>query len=400
MKANWAERKLSEVARIEGGGTPKRTHPEYFSGDIPWITPTDLDAIGTICRKIRARESITEVGLKNSSAKLVPAGSVLFSSRATIGKIAITDIPCATNQGFANFIPDQSIIDPEYLAYALSGKRSEITNLAGKTTFLEVPRGRLKEFKIPVPPLEEQRRIVARIKECMERVEEIERLRSEANTEAIALSLATFADFVHDLSESDAPIVKLGDVVTSCKYGSSKKSDYENNGLPILRMGNIKEGKLDVSDLKRVQLSATEAKKYLLQDGDILVNRTNSLELVGKSGLFQGLDGDWVYASYLVRLRVDGNKAIPSYVNGIINSRIGREYVLRTARRAIGQVNINAKEIQAMPFPLPPLEIQAALVEKNELTGPIIGSIREEHASPDISHLRDAILRKAFAGEL
>lgn len=293
--------------------------------------------------------------------------------------------------------PKENLIDPDYLHHILNNESFWIRGGSAQP-FVKV-RDSLKQ-RIPVPPLEEQRRIVARIKECMERVEEIERLRLEANAEAIALSLATFADFVYDLSKSEAPIVALGDVVTSCKYGSSKKSDYESDGFPILRMGNIKEGKLDVSDLKRVKLNSSEAKKYLLQDGDILVNRTNSLELVGKSGLFRGLRGDWVYASYLVRLRIDENKAIPSYINGIINSRIGREYVLKTARRAIGQVNINAKEIQAMPIPLPSLEIQAALVEKNELTAPITGSIREEYASSEVSHLRDAILRKAFSGEL
>ena len=124
------------------------------------------------------------------------------------------------------------------------------------------------------------------------------------------------------------------------------------------------------------------------------------MELVGKSAVIKGLPGDWVYASYLIRLRVDKTKALPTYVNAMINSRIGRNYVYRTARRAIGMVNINAQEIQRMPLPLPPIDEQQSLVDKMNETEPIINELSGQFRADGITYLRESILRKAFAGEL
>ena len=104
------------------------------------------------------------------------------------------------------------------------------------------------------------------------------------------------------------------------------------------------------------------AEKYLLSPGDVLVNRTNSLELVGKAATFDRQDGEWAYASYVVRIQVDTERVLPEFVTATINSRIGRRYVLRTARRAIGMVNINAKEMAGFPIPLPPRMFNVSLL--------------------------------------
>src|SRR5262245_56210840 len=109
--AGWIEYRLGELADIQGGGTPSRKVDTYFGGDIHWVTPTELPPIGQIAILGDTRETITKAGLSNSSAKLIPCGAVLFSSRASVGKIALTTRPCATNQGFANFVPRSERID-------------------------------------------------------------------------------------------------------------------------------------------------------------------------------------------------------------------------------------------------------------------------------------------------
>ncbi len=397
---HWKQYRLDEIALIQGGGTPPRSEASYFGGNIPWVTPSDLPSIGLVTKLKKTKEGITESGLANSSAKLIEAGSILFSSRASIGKIAVTDKPCTTNQGFANFTPKRDIIDTWFLAYLLCRYTQDIKTLAGKTTFLEIPRKRLNEFKVDIPEISEQRRIVARIKECLERVDEIEKMRKEAKFDLEMLRSAVFADYIESIIESEFQNSILGDAVAECKYGTSKKSNSDKCGFPIIRMGNIQSGRLVTTDLKHVELPKKEEKKYLLQDGDILINRTNSLELVGKSAIYKGLPGDWVYASYLIRLRVDPAKAIPEYVNAVINSRIGRNYVSRTARRAIGMVNINAQEIKRMPIPLPSLGEQEAIIDKINEAEPLIDEMVAFFQDNGLSHLRDSILRKAFAGEL
>ncbi len=369
-------KRLSEICRVKyGKGLAKK---DRQAGNVPV-----LGSNGPVGSHIVA---------------ITKSPCIVIGRKGSIGKLHYSDIPCWPIDTAYYLDELNTEIDSSYLFYFL-----HTAGLAGKNKAGAIPsllRPDLEAVEVPVPPLDEQRRIVARIKECMERVEEIEGLRAEASEDLEYLPSAVFADYVESLNHSELGDSVLGDVVTDCKYGTSKKANTSGKGCPVLRMGNIQAGRLDISDLKHIALPKTERKKYLLQEGDILINRTNSLELVGKSAVFTGLLGDWVYASYLIRLRIDSAKALPQYVNAVINSRIGRGYVYRTARRAIGMVNINAKEIQRMPLPLPPLDEQAALVEKMNEAAPLIDELTSFFQEDGISHLRESILRKAFAGEL
>lgn len=173
----WGWVALEELCiRIDGGGTPKRSHPEYFGGDIVWITPTDLDVNNPIQEVTISQTKITQQGYASSSAKMVPSGAVLFSSRASIGKIGIAGVPLCTNQGFANFVCGDAL-DNHYLAWCLRALTDEIVKLAGSTTYLEVSRGSLRRFRIPIPypdvptkSLNIQRRIVARVEALLAEV--------------------------------------------------------------------------------------------------------------------------------------------------------------------------------------------------------------------------------------
>ena len=153
-------------------------------------------------------------------------------------------------------------------------------------------------------------------------------------------------------------------------------------------------------DLKYVDLSKEQQIKYRLFPGDVLINRTNSLELVGKAATFNRHDGDWVYASYLVRIQLDTKRVLPEFVTATVNSHLGRNYVLRTARRAIGMVNINAKEMAELPISLPPLCIQKELVERLVDVRQVSQRIRTYFSEVDVGHLSSVVLREAFSGGL
>jgi type I restriction enzyme S subunit len=105
MREAWKRCRLDELANIQGGGTPSRSDDSFFGGGIPWVTPTDLPGIGRVATLMGTKETLSVSGVQNSAARLIPPGSVLFSSRATIGKIAVTEFECATNQGFINLTP-------------------------------------------------------------------------------------------------------------------------------------------------------------------------------------------------------------------------------------------------------------------------------------------------------
>jgi type I restriction enzyme S subunit len=393
----WKTYRLDQIATIQGGGTPRRSEPSYFNGTIPWVTPRDLPAIGVISRLNDTKEKLSHLGLKNSSATLIETGSVLFSNCATVGKIAVTDKPCATNQQFVSFTPDESKVDVWFLAFLLCRFTPEIALLGGRTTILIVTQTKIKAFKVSIPPLGEQRQIVSRVMGCLNRLEKIRGIRTKVIEDIAAFSSAVLEDYLESMSKESIRPATFGDVVINSKYGSSTKANASGHGCPIIRMGNIQDGRLDTAKLKYVELTESDQEKFRLQDGDILVNRTNSLDLVGKSAVFTGLRDSWVYASYLIRFRVDTDRALPEFISAVINSRIGRTYVRRTARRAIGMVNVNAREILRMPIPVPSLSEQKKIMEKINQLRFSVDKLTPIFHQGEIEKSQKAILRESFS---
>lgn len=163
LPQSWLNTTLNEVGQVVSGGTPSTSKPEFWGGGVSWISPVDLSGNKAVYIS-KGGKSITELGLQNSSAKLMPAGSVLFSSRAPIGYVAIAANPLCTNQGFKSVVPNGSI-NSLYLYYFLTSAKKQADELASGTTFKEISGTNFKCIQIPLPPLAEQQRIVAKIEE-------------------------------------------------------------------------------------------------------------------------------------------------------------------------------------------------------------------------------------------
>ncbi len=146
--------KLEEIAEITGGSTPSRDNSNFWGGEIPWLTPTDVTNHGLI-NLYKTTEYITELGLKDISGRIYPIGSILFCSRATIGYAIINEVPMATNQGFSNFVANEKV-DNYFLYFLLQHLTPDLTRLAGGSTFLEISKGAIRKFKVVLPPKELQ----------------------------------------------------------------------------------------------------------------------------------------------------------------------------------------------------------------------------------------------------
>ena len=188
----WDTAHLGDVCTIVGGGTPHRSNSSYFGGLIPWATPTDVTALSSLLIDI-TKETITEAGLRKSSARLVPVRTVLLTTRATIGYTAITTVPMATNQGFANLICRNFLL-PEYLAIWLRMWRDYLIQLAGGTTFKEISKSTLKQVKIPLPPLSNQRHFA----EIIEKARSICIRAASSSAAATALSASLMSRLLED----------------------------------------------------------------------------------------------------------------------------------------------------------------------------------------------------------
>ena len=393
----WRTVELDSAADIRGGATPRRDNPAYWNGDIPWVTPTDLPALGEgIVEVENTGDAITEKGLASCSASLLPPGTVLFSSRASIGKIGIATVPLTTNQGFANLIPRPSL-ESRYLAWCLHFHANRIAGLAGSTTFKEVTKSALKRFRIPLPPLSEQRRIV----EILDQADRLRRLRTDADAKAARVLPALFIRMFGDSATNPMgwPTAPLGDAIVETQYGTSKRANTDDKGVPVLRMNNISSaGEIDLADIKFVDLDPTELARQLLQPGDLLFNRTNSIELVGKTGLWEESGLQAVAASYLIRVRVNRDKLVPSYVWALMQSAHMRSVLASRARRAVGMANINATELRRLPAMFPPLQLQKDFVA-------LSASIRQinEHRYRSLNSTEQLfrnLLNRAFSGAL
>ena len=169
LPSSWTRSKLDNLCELIGGGTPSRNNLEYFGGNIIWLTPTEIPK-NMIVPISDSKEKITNLGLKKSSAKIIPKESVLLTSRASIGYVAIAGKDVTTNQGFASFICHESLFN-YYLAYWLWGNKKNLESEATGTTFKEISKSKLKELIIPLPPLNEQKRIVAKIEELFSLLE-------------------------------------------------------------------------------------------------------------------------------------------------------------------------------------------------------------------------------------
>ena len=166
-----------------------------------------------------------------------------------------------------------------------------------------------------------------------------------------------------DLSHSKYPLGTIGSIAAMIQYGTSEKANTANDGTPVIRMNNIVDGELDLWNLKHLRLSDTESSRLMLVDGDILFNRTNSKELVGKCAVFHA-DGQYVFASYLIRVRVDTTLADPDFTAFALNSPIGRQQIDAMSRQIIGQANVNSEELRSLQVPLPLLNLQRRIAKR------------------------------------
>ena len=194
MKSEWKQYKISEFAKVIGGGTPSTKIDEYYGGSIAWLTPKDMSTHNSKYISYGSR-NITELGLSKSSAKIVPKGTVLFTSRAPIGYIAIAEQDVSTNQGFKSLICDADIAHNEFIYYLLQKQVPAIESIASGSTFKEVSGGVLKDFVVTLPPLPTQKKIANILSTLDDKIELNRKMNQTLEAMAQALFKSWFVDF-------------------------------------------------------------------------------------------------------------------------------------------------------------------------------------------------------------
>ncbi len=327
------------------------------------------------------------------------------------GKIAVArDLENGLACGSTEFhvLRSKGAVEPDFVWRFLrqrSYRRVAERSMTGAVGQRRVPKPFLEGTVLHLPPLAEQKRIVAKLealnaKSARARTElaRIETLVSRYKQAVLskAFSGELTREWRHD-GEWPVP-VRLGDVAGSFAYGSAAKSQ-KSGSIPVLRMGNIQNGKLDWADLVYTD-DKDEIEKYRLIPGDVLFNRTNSPALVGKTAMYNG-ERDSIFAGYLIRI-VAGPHLDARYLTYALNSPSGREFSWNAKTDGVSQSNINASKLKEFAFAVPPLEEQHEIVRRIESAFAKIDRLAKEakRALELVGRLDEAILAKAFRGEL
>lgn len=257
------------------------------------------------------------------------------------------------DSGFSVEPKDANQLSVSYLYYVLKCIEDKVYDCGRGVGQKNIDMESFYNIQIPLPPLPIQQEMVARLDKQQAIIE-------QCNAMEKAILEAGIDDSIF---EGDWEWAELGKVIIFSQYGLSDKAIGTNNDIPILGMNNISYyGELILDNLKYISLDKKNIDKYRLYKGDILFNRTNSKELVGKTAVFNA-DGDFVFASYIIRFRVDENKLIPQFVGYYFNSKKSKDYLSSLCRAIIGQANINLQELKQIKIPIPPLQKQQEIVD-------------------------------------
>lgn len=387
------------VSHVSSGATPKGGSENYSdSGPVMFLRSQNIHM-----NELRLDDVIyiNEDTHKKMKRSVVQYGDVLLNiTGASIGRVApfeLKGVEVNSNQHVCTIRPIPEVLDYKYLSYFLGNRKFQegIFSSQRGGTREALNYSQIRDFKIPLPPLEEQKRIAA----ILDKADTIRCKRQQAIKLADDFLRSVFLEMFGDpvTNPKGFPAGTIRDLVESANYGSSAKASNVEGDYPMLRMGNITyEGAIDLSDLKYIDLDEKDKNKYLVEKGDLLFNRTNSKELVGKTAIYDR-DEPAAIAGYLIRVRAN-EKGKNYYISGYLNSAHGKTTLQNMCKSIVGMANINAQELQDISILIPPLELQ----KKYEN---LVLSIKEklkvyEASLKYSSDLFNALSQKAFSGKL
>ncbi|HQU37299.1 MAG: Type-1 restriction enzyme EcoKI specificity protein [Anaerolineales bacterium] len=343
---------IGELGEIVTGSTPDTTNKDYWDGDIPWITPANLTSHEGIYFTGELRK-ITKAGYKSCSTKMMPAGSIVFSTRAPIGHCAVTSFPLCTNQGFKSIVPNERL-DAVYGFFALKYFTPQLEILGRGATFAEVNKETFENFRLPLPPLTEQKRIAS----LLARADRLRSLRRTGRALGESLLQSVFLEMFGDGSKFDR--VEFEEILEEDpKNGLYLSSDQYGSGTPIIRIDAFYDGVLgNPSKFKRLRASEKQIEEFKVQNGEILINRVNSLEYLGKCALVKGLTETTLFESNMMKIRINRKLAHPVYVTKFLTTQNAYSQILQKAKKAVNQASINQQDVKSLVIPVPPLPLQ------------------------------------------
>lgn len=391
----WIKVKISDLGQVVGGATPSTKKDEYYNGDIAWITPKDLSDFK--CRYIsRGERNITKAGMDSCSTQLLPKNTVLFSSRAPIGYVAIAENEMCTNQGFKSVIPNENI-DCLFLYYLLKFNKDKIEAMGSGTTFKEVSGSTMRNIEVTIP---ESKKVQIRIAAILDAIDSKIENNIKINNNLLQQLDTLYDEFSHIKNWSTVIINDIAEKVAMGPFGSNiKVSTFVSEGVPIISGNHLRGYFLEEPSFNYItEEHAQRLKNSLVYPKDIVFTHA------GNIGQVAMIPDDCRYPMYVLSqrqfyLRCDTEKAIPEYVVLFFHSKQGQHELLSYANQtgvpSIAQPATNLKKI---PLKLPPIDEQRQWLQ---VVSPIIKLYQSNvYENEHLSSMRDSLLPELMSGEL
>jgi len=413
---------VGEIFKVLGGGTPKTSNPDFWNGHIPWITSADLDDdFGATPRKRISKEAI-----QASATNLVPAGSIIVATRVGLGKLAIAPTDICFSQDCQGLIVDQKICCSKFAALQLKLRVQNFQHISRGTTISGVTKKQLLEVPFDLPPLNEQRRIVAEIEKQFTRLDagvptESELARAEGRDYESAKVLLQrilterrekwngrgkykepAAPDVANLPELPEGWVWANlDAIAEVKGGITKDSKRNHTPssrlVPYLRVANVQRGYIDLSEVKEIEADEEIIKVLSLQRGDILFNEGGDRDKLGRGWVWNEEIPECIHQNHVFRARVFAQAVNPKFVSWYGNT-FGQQFFFDEGKHTTNLASISMTKLKGLPIPLPSFaeqerivaEIERRLSMVDELEATITANLQRA------LRLRKGILEQAF----
>ena len=384
----WPVATIGEVCEVVSGATPKTGKPEFWDGNVPWVTPKDLSELGQKYLSDTPRK-ITRAGLESCSARMLPAQSVLFSSRAPIGLVAINTLPVCTNQGFKNLVPRFDLVSPDFLFWWLKTQEKHIQSKGRGATFKEVSKKIVEDLQISLPPLAEQKRIAG----ILDAADALRAKRREALAQLDTLIQSTFLDMFGDpvTNPMEWERKPLGEV-TSIDAPMVNPTEEQYRGLLHYGPDRIKKGTGELLPALTAEEDELISGKFLCTPGEILYSKIrpylNKVALVKQPCLC---------SADVYPVSVSPESLCKEYLWFLLRSQAFLDYVAGFSRRA-NIPKLNRKQFAGYSAPLPPLDLQHRFAD-------IVESVEQQKARQrahldELDTLFGSLQSRAFCGDL
>ena len=358
--------KLGEICAFQSGGTPSKNKPEYFGGEIPWISTTALN--GGKINEADAVAWITPKAIRESAAKIVPANSIMIGTRVGIGKVAINTVEMSTSQDVISLINiDEDKWYKPYLCKLLLSKKDYFNSQARGATIKGIKIDVVANIDVPEIDYATQRKVAA----TLSKIDTLIVLRKQQLAKLDELVKARFVEMFGDvllnsMQWPEKTLESMADIVSGITKGR-KTAEADLQEVPYMAVSNVKDGYIDWTTVKTILATRQEIEQYRLMPDDILMTEGGDPDKVGRGAIIKVPLKNSIHQNHIFRVRLDEQEILPSFFAEYLRHQKAKRYFLGCAKQTTGIASINMRQLRALPTLVPPLSLQnqfAAFVER------------------------------------